>query len=45
LTVGVDIANQFCRLPLDVDRMTFTIYDETPLRSGQAFRVRYTFLP
>jgi hypothetical protein len=44
-TAQIDIANQFCLLPLVVDRMTFTIYGEDTLRSAQAFQVRYTFLP
>jgi hypothetical protein len=43
-TVRVDIANEFCPMPLVIDRMTFTIYDEA-LRSGQQFQVRYVFLP
>ena len=43
-TVRVDIANQFCPLPLVIDRMVFTIYDES-LRSEQRFQVRYVFLP
>jgi hypothetical protein len=43
-TVRADIANQFCPLPLVIDRMVFTIYDES-LRSEQRFQVRYVLLP
>jgi len=44
-TVRVDIANQFCPMPLVVDRMVFTIYDEASLRSEQRFELNYSFLP
>jgi len=44
-TVRVDIANEFCPMPLVINRMVFTIYDEGPLRSAQGFQVRYLFLP
>jgi hypothetical protein len=44
-TVQVDIANQFCPMPLDIDRMVFTIYDEASLRSEQGFQVRYSLGP
>jgi hypothetical protein len=43
--VQVDISNQFCPMPLEVDRMVFTIYDEPSLRSEQSFQVRYSFGP
>ena len=43
-TVRADIANQFCPLPLVIDRMVFTIYDES-LRSEERFQIRYVFLP
>ena len=44
-TVQVDIANQFCSMPLVVDRMTFFVYGEESLSSAQEFQVAYTFLP
>jgi len=44
-TVRVDIANQFCSMPLAIDRMTFTILDEASVRSQQEFGIRYAFLP
>jgi hypothetical protein len=44
-TVRADIVNQFCPMPLVIDRMVFTIYDEASLRSAQGFQVRYVFLP
>ena len=45
IPVRVDIANQFCPMPLVVNRMVFTIYDEASLRSEQRFEVQYSFLP
>jgi hypothetical protein len=44
-TVQIDVVNQFCPMPLVVDRMTFTVYGEESLRSAQDFQVGYTFLP
>jgi hypothetical protein len=44
-TVRVEIANQFCRMPLAMDRMAFTVYDEPSLRSQQEFQVQYAFFP
>jgi len=32
-------------MPLVIDRMNFTIYDESSVRSAQGFQVRYVFLP
>jgi hypothetical protein len=45
ITVRADITNQFCPMPLVIDRMVFTIYDEASVRSQQRFQVRYAFLP
>jgi hypothetical protein len=45
VTLQVDITNQFCPMPLETDRMTFSIYDDPALRSRQEFRVRYSFRP
>jgi hypothetical protein len=44
IVVRADIANEFCPMPLVVDRMVFTIYGETALRSQQSFRIGYAFI-